>query len=192
MNILTDKLPTAVRVDGKVYPVNTDFRVCLKIVIAFEDPELASAEKQTIMCRLLYGKNIPDNLEAACMQAVKFLNCGESINENEEPAGENIGRLYSFSQDAGFIFTAINQTHGIDLESVSYLHWWKFTSYFLDLSEECFFSRLIYLRRQKKTGKWTKEEKEWYYSIQKIADLPEDELHDENLDNFISLFKGGG
>ena len=81
-------------------------------------------------------------------------------------------RYYSWSQDARYIMSAIEQTYQIDLSTAG-LHWWRFTYMFLDLQEDCFFSRLIYLRKQKEKGKLTKEEKEWYYSMREIVDLPE-------------------
>lgn len=192
MSFLTKKLPTAVRIGEEVHPINTDFRTALRIMTAFECPQLTSSEKQIIMLTNLYQGKIPEDLETACRQAVKFLNGGEETAESEEePTENNLGRLYSFSKDAKFIFAAISQTHGVDVDSIPHLHWWKFMAYFLDLSESCFFSRLVYLRRQKRTGKWSKEEREWYYSIQDIADLPEDAIHDENLDEFMELLEGG-
>lgn len=193
MSILTQKLPKAVLVDGQVYDVAYDFRTCLKIITAFEDRELAAIEKQMIMLKLFYKDRVPEDAVKACETAVKFLNCGEIYVDNEESAGSNLGRLYSFTQDAKYIFTAINQTHGVDLEAVDDLHWWKFSAFFLDLREDCFFCRLTYLRKQKKLGKMSKEEQAWYYSIQKIVDFEGDDIvaDDENLNEFLALLNEG-
>lgn len=183
MNILTEALPTFVEIDNKIYELNTDFRTCLKIIIAFEDPSLVMHEKQILMLSLLY-KTIPDNIEKACEMAIKFLDCGEKGLESTP--NDNIGRLYSFEKDGRFIYTAIKQSHHVDLEQIEYLHWWKFIYLFLDINESCFFNKLIYLRKQKKLGKLTKEEREMYYSMKEIIDLP-DTYNDEEQ-NLITDF----
>lgn len=187
MNILTGQLPTAVEIDGIVYDLNSDFRTCLSIILAFEDQELTNYEKQIVMLNLLY-KEIPGNSQEACRLGVKFLDCGD--DQEDKGAHDDVtGRLYSFEKDAKYIYSAIKQSHGVDLETVNYLHWWKFSYMFLDLREDCFFHRLIHLRRQKKLGKLTKEERELYYRIQDIVDLSEVRTNEEQkvADEFMKL-----
>ncbi len=154
MNILLDKLPTSIEIDGTKYEVNSDFRYCLATILAFEDEELADTEKQQIMLSNLY-KEIPENLTEALRKAVWFLNGGNEGSE-EESSGM---RLYSFQKDANYIFAAFRQTHGIDLQTIGYLHWWAFMALFLDLGQDTVFCQLINLRKRVKTGKATKEEK---------------------------------
>lgn len=169
MNVLIDGLPTAAEIDGVEYELNTDYRIGLQIMTAFEDPDLTGFEKQAVMLQLLYPV-VPPDARRASELAVKFLNCGQEAKLiDDEP---DTTRYYSWSQDARYIMAAIEQTYHIDL-STSNLHWWRFSYMFLDLQEDCFFSRLIYLRKQKAKGKLTKEEKEWYYSMREIVDLPE-------------------
>ena len=169
MNVLIDGLPTAVEINGVEYEINTDYRVGLRIMTTFEDPNLTGYEKQLVMLRLLYPV-IPSDARRAAELAVKFLNCGQEPKLNDDEADPT--RYYSWSQDARYIMAAIEQTYHIDLSTAN-LHWWRFSYMFLDLHEDCFFSRLIYLRKQKAKGKLTKEEKEWYYSMREIVDLPE-------------------
>jgi len=168
MNILLERLPTAIEVDGEICEINADFRNCLEIILIFEDPELAEFEKRMIMLELLY-KEVPENTVEACKKAVKFLNCGEEIGKSHKTKT----RLYSFEKDAQYIFTAINQSHSIDLETVEYLHWWKFCYMFLDVGEDCFFSHLVDLRARKAKSKLTKEEKEFCNNNPDLINLPE-------------------
>lgn len=168
MNVLADKFPTTVEIDGVEYELNTDFRVGLNIMLAFEDPELTSGEKVRVMLELLY-KEIPPDQRKARDLAVLFLDCGEERNGNTSGTE---ARLYSFTHDAKYIYSAIRQTHGIDLETVEYLHWWKFCFLFLDLDPDCFFQQMIHLRRQKQRGKLTKEERAIYNSMYDILELP--------------------
>ncbi len=192
MNNLIDKFPTKALIDGKVYELNTDFRNCLKIILAFEDDELLDFEKAEIMLRNLYGENIPKNTDEAIRKAIYFLDCGEE-DEEKKVGTSNSTRLYSFTKDAKYIYSAIKQTHGIDLESIEYLHWWKFVYLFLDLNPNCFFCKIIDLRNKKKKGKLSKEEKRLYIQLYDILELNNKpkftEEEQKEIDEFMELLK---
>lgn len=192
MNTLIDKFPTKALIDGKVYELNTDFRNCLKIILAFEDDELLDFEKAEIMLRNLYGENIPKNTDEAIRKAIYFLDCGEEDDE-KKVGTSNSTRLYSFTKDAKYIYSAIKQTHGIDLESIEYLHWWKFVYLFLDLNPECFFCKIIDLRNKKKKGKLSKEERRLYIQLCDILELNDKpkftEEEQKEIDEFMELLK---
>lgn len=192
MNTLIDKFPTKALIDGKVYELNTDFRNCLKIILAFEDDELLDFEKAEIMLKNLYGENIPKNTDEAIRKAIYFLDCGEE-DEEKKVGTSNSTRLYSFTKDAKYIYSAIKQTHGIDLESIEYLHWWKFVYLFLDLNPECFFCKIIDLRNKKKKGKLSKEERRLYIQLCDILELNDKpkftEEEQKEIDEFMELLK---
>lgn len=186
MNLLTDALPKSFEIDGAVYPIHWDFRTALRIMEMFEDKELLPAEKQILMLQMLFDGAIPADLPKAIKLSMLFLDCGAEPGAED---GEALPpqRLYSFTKDANYIFTAISQTHGIDLQEAD-MHWWKFCTLFQDINEDCFFSKLIYLRKQQKAGKLTREEWQWYSSIKDIVDLEDDLLEeDESVKEFMSL-----
>lgn len=167
MNILVDKLPEVLVIGGAEYPINSDFRPCLSTILAFEDPELVDAEKQQIMLTNLYVE-IPEDVPNAQEQAMWFLNGGK------DSSGESAGmRLYSFEKDAGLIFAAFRQTHGIDLQAISHLHWWEFMTLFMDLGQDTTFCSLTSLRKRVKTGKATKEERAAAREMGDMFNLPE-------------------
>ena len=172
MNILIEQLPTAIEIDGREYEVNADFRNCLKIILAFEDNELTLTEKKAVMLELLY-KEMPENITEAVRLGIKFLDCGEV--QKKEPSPEDTRRVFSFKKDAQYIYTAIKQSHDIDLEDIPYLHYWKFCYMFQDIKEDCFFSNILYYRNQRNKGKLTKEEREYCAKIHDILDLPQNE-----------------
>lgn len=192
MNPLIDAFPTAVKIDGGVFPIHADYKTCLKIMLAFEDRELNLFEKQSVMLSLLYGENIPENTAEALRLAVKFLNCGEVSEEKGSVTGD-CGRLFSFEKDAQYILTAVNQTHGVNLECEN-PHWWAFVYMFMDLKEDCFFNRILYLRSQKQKGKLTPDERKTWDKMRNILELenanPVDT--DENLNTFLEELNGGG
>lgn len=190
-NILFDPLPEAVEIDGLAVPINTDFRDCLRIILAFEDPGLTVAEQYAIMLNNLYPQPV-EHVQQALEQGIKFLNGGE-----DQPAEDHAGpglRLYSFRQDARFIFAAFRQTHGIDLESAA-LHWWAFLALFMDLGSETTFCNLVSLRKRIKTGKASKEERRMYQEMRAVIDIEEPEhlTADERAqeEEFLRLVKEG-
>lgn len=186
MNPLTDGLPRTVRIGGIRYPIRWDFRTALRIITAFEDNELTDWEKQSVMLQLLYEK-IPPDTQKACELAVLFLDCGGSLGG--DTGGEH---LYSFTKDAPYIYSAIRQTHGVDLEGADRLHWWAFCYLFLDLREDCLFSRLLYYRQKRAMGKLTAEERAYCDSIRDILDLPQEWSAEETAeaDTFMQLLRG--
>lgn len=169
MNILTDALPESVDISGVMYQINTDFRTCLKTIMAFEDPELTPQEKSSLLLSNLYPE-IPSDIKQAMAQANLFLNGGkvnDDENENEPPL-----RVYSFSKDANFIFAAFRQTHGIDLQQAD-LHWWEFLALFMDLGQDTTFCQLVSLRKRIKTGKANKEERAAAREMGSLIEVPD-------------------
>ncbi len=100
-------------------------------------------------------------------KAMWFLDGGQ---ENE--SGASPMRLYSFAKDAQFIFAAFRQTHGIDLQKAN-LHWWEFLALFMDVGQDTTFCQLTAMRKRLKTGKASKEEKEFAREHPEIVDVPE-------------------
>lgn len=166
-NLLVEELPSAVEIDGIEYAINTDFRCALRVILAFEDDELTGMEKQAVMLQNLYPE-CPENVEQALKLAGKFLNGGDDGKGDDDTPM----RLYSFAQDANYIFAAFRQTHGIDLETAQ-LHWWKFLALFMDLGSETTFCNLVSLRKRIKSGKATKEEVKAYRDMRDVIDLKE-------------------
>jgi hypothetical protein len=156
MNVLIDELPDAVEIDGVTYHIETDFRACLRAIIAFEDDDLTPLEKQLVMLANLYPEQ-PHDLQGALEQAIRFLDGGHGQADSENRPGY---RLYSFAKDSSLIYAAFRQTHGIDLEAVELLHWWKFLALFMDLGAETAFCQLVALRKRVKSGRASKWERQ--------------------------------
>lgn len=190
-NVLIDRLPTSVEIDGQRYALESDFRACLSVVLAFEDPELTSREKQIILLENLYPE-LPENVAEAFKQGLWFLDGGNK--SDEETGAAHKQRVYSFEKDAPYIFSAFRQTHGIDLETVDYLHWWKFLYLFMDLGESTFFIRLVGLRKRLADGSATKEERKAARDMGRIIELPEEEMmtaeEQREVDHFMALLEG--
>lgn len=171
MNPLIDTFPTALRVGDAVYPIHSDFRTAITILLAFEDPTLTACERMAILYDLLYEQKPPDIIEG-CRKAVLFLDCGEECPKKEDDSGSQIPRLYSLRRDAPYLYAAFREAYGIDLERED-MHWWKFCYLFGDLPESCMFHQLVTLRRRRAMGRLTPEEQRLWYEMEEILELPQ-------------------
>ena len=154
MDILTDKFPTAIKINNAIYKVNADFRNCLPIIKAFEDPELTMPERCEILLQRLFIDPPPATMEAI-EQGIKFLDCGRTRGEPKE-----VRRVFSFIKDSAYIFSGMKQTHGIDLEEVGFLHWWKFLALFYNLPSGNLFTDYYKHYRAIDTSKMPTDNKE--------------------------------
>lgn len=77
-------LPTELEVNEKRYRIRSDYRDILKIIQAYNDPELEEKEKCYVALKILYinFENIPEkDMEEAYRKAVWFIDCGEQYTE---------------------------------------------------------------------------------------------------------------
>lgn len=169
MNLLTNDLPYAIEIDDIEYKIDTNYKNCIAIIIAWEDKDLTQYEKIEITLERLFGF-IPPNPQIAIEKAMIFLNCGKS--EEDTPKSKKINvRLYSFEKDSQHIFKAVDaQLNGFLSKEVK-LHWYLFNASFMEISSESQFSKIIDLRNRKNKNKLTKEERQYWRENKEMLDL---------------------
>ncbi|MBQ8111294.1 MAG: hypothetical protein IJ124_14150, partial [Clostridia bacterium] len=72
-------LPTSLDVNGAARDIDSDYRQVLRILQAFEDPDLSDAEKAMVAIYNLYvdAEQIPaEDMQAAFDAALSFIDCG--------------------------------------------------------------------------------------------------------------------
>ncbi len=150
-------LPTSLEVSGRAYPIRSDFRAVLDILIAMSDPDAEDWEKQEIMFRILYPgwKEIPaGDFAEACRKAVEFIDYRTADAKKPSP------RVLDWEQDAALIIPAVNKVAGKEVRAMEYLHWWTFLGYFMEIGDGLF-SQVLGIRQKKARGKklekWEKE-----------------------------------
>lgn len=191
MDIL--KLPVSLNVQGQELAINADWRPCVNVMRMFERTDLTDTEKILCMVEILYVDEVPDSLVSdAAEQAIWFLNLGEDPREKETTRAHSTGRLFSWEQDLKYIISAVEHSAGIPIRSKDFYHFWEFMSAFFE-SGDCILNTLIHQRKQKKLGKQTKAEREWWAENKDIAELKVELTKDEQevLDAFNALLKGG-
>lgn len=149
INRLLQRAPKSVMIAGTEYAINTSYRDCLFTIEQLQSSEFEPEEKLEILINNMYLED-PHDLQEAAEKALWFLRCGEEYKESNQP------ELCDFAQDSVYIYNAFLKSN-INLDDED-MHWWTFMSRFAELPES-FFSRLVYLRAQKKKGKLTKDEK---------------------------------
>ena len=138
MNILIDRLPSAVAGGGTRYQPETDYRAA----VAFELLVDAGVDSLIELMRPFYPHGIPGDPEAAVEAALWFYRCGEDIPE-EQPKKKT--RSYSFEVDADVIFADFWRYYNIDLSSEA-LHWWAFRALLAGLPQDSGYKERVYYR----------------------------------------------
>ncbi|MCB5755779.1 hypothetical protein DWY35_11890 [Ruminococcus sp. AF25-13] len=133
MNILIDKFPEFVSVDGKEYPVETDFRKWIRLMKLVEDDSVPENVKCGLMMQW-YTDAIPDDLEAAIDALGEFLAMNPGEKEEIAPV-QSSKQVYSYEEDMTWIYSAFREVYGIDLQKIEYMHWWEFQTLFTGLPE---------------------------------------------------------
>ncbi len=151
------ELPKSLSVNGVEYDIRSDFRDVLKIVCAFNDPELENEEKIYVCLLILFVdfESIPkSDYEEAFKVAMNFIDNGAKENDKKAP------RTMDWEQDESIMFPAVNKVAGFETRSADYVHWWTFIGYFMEISDGVF-SNVLGLRgkkaKNKKLEKWERE-----------------------------------
>lgn len=139
-------LPTSLNVDGKSYPIRSDFRVALMIFQAYNDPELSQREKAMACLQCLYTK-IPDNAAEALEKAAWFLEGGGTVKMKSAPA-----KVIDWEQDEGLLFPEINKSAGYEIRLSEYVHFWTFLGFFNTMGEGLY-SHILNIRQKRAKGK---------------------------------------
>lgn len=171
-------LPTALEVGGKEWDIATDYRDILRILTAFEDPDLTDADRAMLCLYNLYVdlEEMPqEQLQAAFDAAIAFIDHGAS--------GDKGGpRTMDWTQDAPLIFPAVNRAAGFEVRSVDYMHWWTFLGLFMEIRDSTY-ATVLSLRGKKNRGKkLEKQEQEFWSHNKDICVLKRRETEEERAE----------
>lgn len=140
---LRDKLPTSLVCDDKEYPINTDYRVWLRVMMDIEDgfPLAYAIEKNDV-----FSRETPDWFQDA---VIEFMN-----DENRYPKLEGSGdKTLDLFDDGDYVYAAFMQAYRIDLVDIEELHWHKFMALLRGLPDETKLSKIMGYRSYKKPQK---------------------------------------
>lgn len=172
MNPLYERFPDFVEVDGSKCRVVTDFREWIKMIELLEDEWIADGQKAELLFQWYIDQ--PDNPEAGIIALSEFLKGSGLHTEHtgSDSSGRNKAPVFSYTEDAGCIFSAFLVYYGIDLAEISYMHWWKFLVLFEGLPEESEIKQRMMYRNTDLNSIKDKAERKRIKEIQRRIALP--------------------
>lgn len=192
MNLLIDRAPREVEIDGELVPIDSNFRTSILFELCLLDPDVPEYAKFAQAVELYYP-HPPTNIDAAIEKALWFYQAGQ-----EEQKGKGRSKpkasIYSFEYDAGMIYAAFRAQYGIDLQDIEYLHWWQFKALFHGLTDEHEFVKAMGYRAVDITSDMSKEQKKHIAEMKEIYKLPLriSQSEQEKLDAIEEALLSGG
>lgn len=178
--------PTKLKINNKIYKINTDFKIALKCDEICRNPEINGNERAMSIIFLLFGEeglNNPNDWQQLSKYAIKFLTRG-----NEEIEKENDSKI-DLNADWKYIKPSFLHDYKIDLNNVE-MHWYDFLDRIAGLSDKTVFSRVQFIRdfdvsqiKDEKAKRKLLKQKEMVAlkKENKVADISERELDSQNL-----------
>lgn len=170
MNMIVDGLPYYVKIKGKKYKINVDYRVMLKFEMIMQDRNIEDTEKIIQSLKKFYpaffeiingGK---ETIEEAIEKMLWFYKRGKNQENHKQKKGRDgsINRpIYSYELDNEYIFSAFWHDYKIDLTKDK-IHWWKFKAFELGLNDSNTFEKIKGYRSYKGKDKDMKDLKKYW------------------------------
>lgn len=173
-NILLDRLP---QYTPNGLRVRTDFRESIKFELLMQDNKINEKDKIT-QALVLYYYDLSEitDLKQAIDDMLWFYTCGKKKkvdNTNNEEEKRETKQIYSYEFDDEYIYSAFMEQYKIDLNSIKYLHWWKFKSLMNSLNENTQFAKIMGYRAMDLSKIRDKEMKANYKKLKKQYALPD-------------------
>ena len=180
MNILIDKLPTSVVIDGVEYKINSDFRTSILFSLLIEDNDVNEQDKILGALQLYYDV-IPNNINSAIDKIINFYLCNDNNNTSSGSSkNKSNKKVLDYDIDSNYIYSAFLTQYNIDLQDIEYLHWWKFKAMLESLNDDLMLCKIIKFRSIDVSKIQDKEQKKYYQKMQKIYEIKE-KISEEEL-----------
>ena len=164
MNLICDRLPESVEIDGEIYFLNTDFKVWMKIEQLLNKRTESALFKALCLC----FKRLPPDALKALSAMTDFLMCGKKAKQGSKKTE----RLYDFDLDSGLILSSFLSAYNIDLRKTS-MHWYVFVNLISSLPENTVFSKAVFFRGVDLSLIKNKEDKKYYKKMKSVYRLEE-------------------
>ena len=195
MNILLDDLPETIKVDGEEYFADTDFRTMIIFEKIITDDAIDPRSRISMLVDLVLTASQPREKALAMDGIIYLYSCGEPTEGRNTPKnGEVVLRpkmIYDYEHDAPYIYGAFMSQYGIDLNSIEYLHWWKFQALFRSLNSENKIVEIMGYRAADLSKIKNDEERHRIQRLQQIYALPQTYTYEEKVAMAGAAFGGG-
>ncbi len=183
MNFFYEAFPDTVNIRGEEVPIITDFREYIRLLDMLKCDELNSYQKRGILEDYFLDEITVDKdaIDALTEFVVMDLGGDEDAEESDSEQAGSKKNLFSYEIDYPFILSGFLRDYGIDLETVNYLHWWKFRMLFDGLSEDTEIKQRIMYRGIDLSDIKDKNERKRIAKIQRRIQLPAEALSDYDI-----------
>ncbi len=199
-NILLDTLPETVKVDGKDFFIDTDYRTVIIYEKILNDCSLDNKTKLIDIINLFFTEERPHNSKEALEKIIEFYSCGvkkdnDKNKRKKEPQKNGQITLkpkliYDFEYDAPYIFGAFYSQYHIDLNEIEYLHWWKFQALFKSLNSDNKIVEIMSIRATDLGKIENSKEKQRIARLQSVYAIPESLTFEEKVARAGAAFGG--
>lgn len=133
--------PTKMEANGRIYPINTDYRVALACFKALEDTEINDIQRYYAIQTLLLGNNVLEEDEEILKPKIElYLRHGEKENTSNEEIDMD------YLQDEVISKVSIRQCYHINLNETPYMHWYEYNELLSGLTKESVLNNIRELR----------------------------------------------
>ena len=189
----TWELPRSATINGREFPIRSDYRAALDALSVLADPGLDDNERGVLTLTILYPDAAdmePSDHEGAIEFAKWFLAGGDGATK-APPV-----KLADWEQDFPIIVGPVNRVLGYECRAVPYdpdaneggLHWWTFLAAYNEVGD-CLFAQVVAIRKKLAQGrKLEKHEQRFYREHRDLVDLKRKETPEEEriLEHWIS------
>lgn len=188
-NILLDRLPQYTKNGLKI---RTDFRESIKFELLMQDNKIDEQTK-IIQALKLYYYDISKiiDIKQAINDILWFYACGKqkiNVDNNKNENRNDIKQIYSYEFDDEYIYSAFMEQYNIDLNSIKYLHWWKFKALMNSLNENTQFVKIMGYRAIDLSKIKDKDIKLNYKKLKKQYALPDMRTTEQKESDFGKAF----
>lgn len=179
VNFFYEDFPEHVIIDGKEVEIVTDFRDYIKLIDMLKDPDLSQGEKIQLLSEYFLDP-VQVNPEAIQTLAEFISMASFQLRQGAQHQGKD-KPVFSWQYDYPYILSGFLQDYRIDLETIPYLHWWKFRMLFDGLSEKTEIKQRIMYRSIDLGTIKDKDERKRIRRIQAVIALPENYVTDFDI-----------
>lgn len=189
MNFFYEAFPDTIEIHGRDVAVITDFREYIRLIDMLKCNELNAYQKRAILGDYFLDEITVDDdaIDALTEFVVMDLDSKDKdsdeddLDENNTEQSGSKKNLFSYKIDYPFILSGFLRDYGIDLNTVDYLHWWKFRMLFDGLSEDTEIKQRIMYRGIDLSDIKDKDERKRIAKIQRSIQLPAEVLSDYDI-----------
>lgn len=181
--------PTQMKASGHIYNINTDYRVAIACFRAIYDDEISDLERFYAIESLLLGTDVLEEDEEILKDKIaNYLRCGEEENTKDEDID------FDYLQDEKSVRTSIRQCYHINLNEISYMHWYEYNELISGLNTDSLINRIRDLRNYDLSNVNDEKERQKIIDAQERVALKENHIKTETekeLDEFWAKIERG-